>query len=264
MKLFVLFLAALSVVTVNAIEYNGKEFSKNVHDVLVENSKTKDQAVVASVKKYLDSVEPKTDSQKRSVIKFKVWVYDQTKGADTSFEGLSKYRDELIAKEKFEVAPTEAQKLEMLDIWYKAYKSTDKDYAVKMYEAIKATPNGHKFSNAGFYAYHTNNYLDAYNFYMDNQVFPERCVEIAIKNLKDTKKVLNAAQAITKKNHDAKRVKLIVDCVINNLTTSDSVDQNEVKLFLQKVNKRYSRLMKEDEATWAPIIGDVRMTLAAY
>ena len=264
MKLFVLFLAALSVVTVNAIEYNGKEFSKNVQDVLATNSKTKDQSVVASVKKYLDSVEPKTDSQKRSVIQFKVWVYDQTKGSDTSFEGLSKYRDELIAKEKFEVAPTEAQKLEMLDIWYKAYKSTDKDFVVKMYNAIKATPNGHKFSNAGFYAYHTNNYLDAYNFYMENQVFPHRSVMIAVKYLKDNKKVLDAAQVITKKNYDAKEVKPIVDCVINNLTTSDSVDQNEVKLFLQKVNKRYSRLMKEDEKAWAPIIGDVRMTLAAY
>jgi hypothetical protein len=262
MKLFVLFLAALSVVTVNAIEYKSAEFFKNVHDVLAENSKTQDQSVVASVKKYIDSVEPKNDQQKRNVIKFKVWVYDQTKGSDTSFEGLSKYRDELIAKEKFEVAPTEAQKLEMLDIWYK-YR-TDKDFVAKMYNAIKATPNGHRFSNAGVYAYRTNNYLDAYNFYMENQVFPERCVEIAIKNLKDTKKVLDAAQVITKKNYDAKKVKPIVDCVINNLTTSDSVDQNEVKLFLQKVNKRYSRLMKEDEATWAPIIGDVRMTLAAY
>ena len=262
MKLFVLFLVALSVVTVNAIEFNGAEFSKKVHDVLASNSNTKDQSVVASVKKYLDSIEPKKDSEKRNVIKFKVWVYDQTKGSDTSFEGLSKYRDELIAKEKFEVAPTEAQKLDMVDIWYK-YK-TDKDFVVKMYKAIKATPNGHKFPNAGFYATHTNHYLDAYNFYMENQVFPDRCVEIAIKNLKDNKKAWEAAQVITKKNYDAKKVKPIVDYVISNLTTSDSVDQNEVKLFLQKVNKRYSRLMKEDEATWAPIIGDVRMTLAAY
>lgn len=264
MKLFVLFLAALSVVTVNAIEFKTSEIFKNVHDVLVENRKTKDQSVVASVKEYLDSVEPKVDKQKRTVIKFKVWVYDQTKGSDTSFEGLSKYRDELIAKEKFEVAPTEAQKLEMLNIWYKAYNGTDKDFVAKMYNAIKTTPNGHKFAEAGYYAYHTNNYLDAYNFYMENQVYPDRCIGIAINNLKDTKKALDAAQIITKTNCNAKVVKRVVDYVINNFTTNDSVDQNEVKLFLQKVNRRYSRLMKEDEATWAPIIGDVRMTLAAY
>lgn len=262
MKLFVLFLVTLSVVAVNAIEYKHTEFYKNVHDVLVDNSKTQDQSVVASVNEYINSVEPKVDQQKRTVIRFKVWVYDQTKGSDTSFEGLSKYRDELIAKEKFEVAPTEAQKLEMLDIWYK-YR-TDKDFVVKMYNAIKATPNGYKFPNSGFYAAKTNNYLDAYNFYMSNNVWPDRCFYLAVYDLKDTKKAWEAAQVITKKNYDAKLVKPIVNYVINNLTTSDSVDQESVKLFLQKVNRRYSRLMKEDEATWAPIIGDVRMTLSAY
>ena len=262
MKLFVLFLVTLSVVTVNAIEFNNVEFYKNVHDVLAANRNTQDQSVVASVQEYINSIEPKGDAQKRTLIKFKVWVYDQTKGSDTSFKGLSKYRDELIAKEKFEVAPTEAQKLEMVDIWYK-YR-TDKDFLVKMYNAIKATPNGYKFPNSGFYAYRTNNYLDAYNFYMSNNVWPDRCVEIAIKNLKDDKKALAAAQGITKKNYDASVVKKVITLVLNNLPTSDSVDQNEVKLFVQKVNKSYSRRMKEDEDTWAPIIGDVRMTLAAY
>lgn len=262
MKLFVLFLVTLSVVTVNAIEFKPAEFYKNVHDVLAANSNTKDQSVVASVKEYLNSVEPKEDPQKRAVIKFKVWAYDQTKGSDISFEGLSKYRDELIAKEKFEVAPTEVQKLEMLDIWYK-YK-TDKTFVAKMYNAIKATPNGYKFPNSGLYAAKTNNYLDAYNFYMSNNVWPDRCFYLAVNNLKDTKKAWDAAQCITKKNYDANVVKAIVNYVISDITTNDSVDQESVKLFLQKVNRRYSRLMKEDEATWAPIIGDVRMTLEAY
>lgn len=264
MKLFVLFLVTLSVVTVNAIEFKPAEFYKNVHDVLADNSSTLDQSVVASVKEYLNSVEPKEDPQKRVVIKFKVWVYDQTKGSDTSFEGLSKYRDELIAKEKFEVAPTEAQKLEMLDIWYKAYKGTDKDFLVKMYNTIKATPNGYKFPNSGFYAYRVGKYEDAYSFYMANKVFPERCVNIAIYNLKDLKKAFATAQIITTKNYNANTVKIIVNHVLNNILTSDEIDQNSVKQFLQKVNRRYSRLMKEDEETWAPIIGDIRMTLEAY
>lgn len=262
MKLFVLFLVALSVVTVNAIEFKPAEFYKNVHDVLEENSNTKDQSVVASVKEYINSIEPKNDPEKRTLIKFKVWVYDQTKGSDTSFEGLSKYRDELIAKEKFEVAPTEAQKLEMLDIWYK-YR-TDKDFVSKMYNVIKATPNGYKFSNSGFYAYRAGKYEDAYNFYMASKVFPDRCVNIAVYNLKDLKKAFSAAQIITTKNYDVNTVKIIVNQVLNNISTSDEIDQDSVKQFLQKVNRRYSRLMKEDEATWAPIIGDVRMTLEAY
>lgn len=262
MKLFVLFLVTLSVVTVNAIEFKPAEFYKNMHDVLAANSNTKDQSVVASVKEYLNSVEPKNDPEKRTLIKFKVWVYDQTKGSDTSFEGLSKYRDELIAKEKFEVAPTEAQKLEMLDIWYK-YK-TDKGFLVKMYNAIKATENGYKFPNSGFYAYRAGKYEDAYRFYMANKVFPDRCVNIAVYNLKDLKKAFATAQIITTKNYDANTVKIIVNQVLNNISTSDEIDQDSVKQFLQKVNRRYSRLMKEDEATWAPIIGDVRMTLEAY
>lgn len=262
MKLFVLFLVTLSVVTVNAIEFKPAEFYKNVHDVLAANSNTKDQSVVASVKEYINSIEPKNDPQKRTLIKFKVWVYDQTKGSDTSFEGLSKYRDELVAKEKFEVAPTEAQKVEMLDIWYK-YR-TDKDFLVKMYNTIKATPNGYKFPNSGFYAYRAGKYEDAYSFYMANKVFPERCVDIAIYNLKDLKKAFATAQIITTKNYDANTVKRIVSHVLNNISTSDEIDQDSVKQFLQKVNRRYSRLMKEDEETWAPIIGDVRMTLEAY
>ena len=133
-----------------------------------------------------------------------------------------------------------------------------------MYNAIKTTENGYMFSNSGFYAYNVGKYEDAYNFYMANKVFPERCVNIAIYNLKDLKKAFAAAQIITTKNYKASVVKSIVNHVLNKIATSDEVDQNSVKLFLQKVNIRYSRLMKEDENTWAPIIGDVRMTLSAY
>lgn len=262
MKKFIILNIILSTIfTVGAVEFNGQEVYNNTYKKLVNNRETLDQNVVKEVNDYLNAVETKTDAQKLYVIRFKLFAYDQTKGSDNSFEGLKTYLEKMLSDAKLDKPIPEVKKLDMVGIWY---KYTDKDFVVKMYNAIKSTPNGTKFGDAGWWAYHSKQYNDAYNFYMENQVFPERCVEIAIKNLKDNKKVLDAAQVITKKNYDAKKVKPIVDCVINNLTTSDSVDQNEVKLFLQKVNKRYSRLMKEDEATWAPIIGDVRMTLAAY
>lgn len=262
MKKFIILNIILSTIfTASAVKFNVQEVNNNTYKKLVNNRETLDQNVVKEVNDYLNTVETKTDVQKLYVIKYKIFTYDQTKGADNSFEGLKAYLEKMLSDAKLDKPVTEAKKLEMMDIWY---KHTDKDFVAKMYNAIKTTPNGHKFRDAGWWAQHAKQYNDAYNFYMDNQAFPERCVEIAIKNLKDTKKVLDAAQVITKKNYDAKKVKPIVDYVINNLTTSDSVDQNEVKLFLQKVNKRYSRLMKDDEATWAPIIGDVRMTLAAY
>lgn len=262
MKQIFLVLVSLIVSYVGAVEYNTVEIYTKVHDVLAQNREALDQSVVSSVKTYLDSIEVKNDAHRLSILGFKIWVYDQTKGSDRTFEGITKYRDQLLSKEKFDAAITDTDKVELLDLWYKA--KTDKDYSKKMYNLIKNTSNGYKFTNAGFWAAMVGQYDDAYNFYMSNGAFPDRCVDIAIKNLKDDKRALAAAQEITKKNWKAPVVQKVIKLVLNNLTTSDNLDQNDVKLFLQKVNKRYSRLMKEDEATWAPIIGDVRMTLAAY
>ena len=251
-----------SFICASAVEFNSKEFNENVYKRLIENKEKKDKAVISEVNKYLESVETKNDAQKLTIIQYKVWVYDQTTGSNKSFEDLKKYSAELLSKEKFEKQPTRVQTIRILDCWYKA--KNDKAFCEAMYNAIKTTENGYMFSNSGFYAYNVGKYEDAYNFYMANKVFPERCVNIAIYNLKDLKKAFAAAQIITTKNYKASVVKSIVNHVLNKIATSDEVDQNSVKLFLQKVNIRYSRLMKEDENTWAPIIGDVRMTLSAY
>lgn len=261
-KVILLVTIFASFICASAVEFDYKEFNKNVYKRLVENKEKKDQTVIAEVNKYLESVETKNDAQKLTIIQFKVWAYDQTTGSDKSFEELKKYSTELLSKEKFEKQPTGAQTIRILDCWYKV--KNDKAFCEAMYNAIKTTENGYMFTNSGFYAYNIGKYEDAYNFYMANKVFPDRSVDVAVKHLKNPNKALVAANMITEKTYPVGVVTKVVTLVLENVVTSKQVNQEEVKLFLQNVNKRYSRLMKEDENSWAPVIGDVRMTLEAY
>lgn len=262
MKKFIILNIILSTIfTVSAVEFNSKEVYNNTYKKLVNNRETLDQNVVKEVNDYLNAVETKTDAQKLYVIKFKLFAYDQTKGSDNSFEGLKTYLEKMLSDAKLDKPIPEVKKLSMVGIWY---KRTDKDFVAKMYNAIKTTPNGIKFVDAGWWAQHAKQYNDAYNFYMENQVFPDRSVEIAVKYLNDPQKALSAAKLVADKTYPVKVVNKVVGLVLENVVTNKQVNQEDVKTFLQDINKRYSRLMKEDEKAWAPIIGDVRMTLAAY
>ena len=262
MKKFIILNIILSTIfTVSAVEFNSKEVYNNTYKKLVNNRETLDQNVVKEVNDYLNAVETKTDAQKLYVIRFKLFAYDQTKGSDNSFEGLKIYLEKMLSDAKLDKPIPEVKKLDMVGIWY---KYTDKDFVTKMYNAIKTTPNGTKFGDAGWWAYHSKQYNDAYNFYMENQVFPHRSVEIAIKYLNDPQKALSAAKLVADKTYPVEVVNKVVGLVLENVVTNKQVNQEDVKTFLQDINKRYSRLMKEDEKAWAPIIGDVRMTLGAY
>ena len=262
MKKFIILNIILSTIfTASAVEFNVQEAYNNAYKKLVNNRETLDQNVVKEVNDYLNTVETKTDAQKLCIIKYKLFTYDQTKGADNSFDGLKTYLEKMLSDAKLDKPVTEAKKLEMMDIWY---KYSDKDFIAKMYNAIKVTPNGHKFADAGWWAQRAKQYNDAYNFYMENQVFPDRCVEIAVKYLNDPQKALSAAKLVADKTYPVEVVNKVVGLVLENIVTNKQVNQEDVKTFLQDINKRYSRLMKEDEKAWAPIIGDVRMTLGAY
>lgn len=262
-KVVLLVTVFASFICASAVEYNYKEIDEKVYKRLVENKEKKDQTVIAEVNKYLESVETKNDAQKLAVIKYKLWVYDQTKDVDNSFNGIKKHLEELLANAKLDNSVSDVKKLEMMSIWYKT-KETDGKYTSSMYNAIKTTKNGTKFADSGFWAYFAKQYEDAYAFYMENKVFPDRSVNIAVMHLKNPNKALVAANMITEKTYPVGVVTKVVTLVLENVVTSKQVNQEEVKLFLQNVNKRYSRLMKEDENSWAPVIGDVRMTLEAY
>lgn len=262
-KVVLLVIIFASFICASAVEYNFKELKENTYKRLIENREKNDQTVIAEVNKYLESVETKTDGQKLDVIKYKLFAYDQTKDVDNSFDGIKKHLEELLANAKLDNPVSDVKKLEMMSIWYKVLE-TDGKYTSSMYNAIKTTKNGTKFGDSGFWAYWAKQYEDAYTFYMENKVFPDRSVRIAVNQLKNPNKALAAANMITEKTYPADVVTKVVTLVLENVVTSKQVNQEEVKLFLQNVNKRYSRLMKEDENSWAPVIGDVRMTLEAY
>ena len=262
-KVVLLVAVFASFICASAVEFDYKGLNENAYKRLIENKETKDQTVIAEVNKYLESVETKTDSQKLSVIRYKLFVYDQTKDVDNSFNGIKKHLEELLANAKLDNPVSDVKKLDMMSIWYKVLE-TDGKYTSSMYNAIKTTKNGTKFGDSGFWAYWAKQYEDAYTFYMETKVYPERAVDVAVKHLKNHNKALVAANMITEKTYPVEVVNKIVTLVLDNVVTSKQVNQEEVKLFLQNVNKKYSRLMKEDEKAWAPIIGDVRMTLGAY
>ena len=64
-----------------AVEYNWQEIDAKVYRPLYNNRTALNQEVVQSAIDYLDAVEATNDGQKLSVIRYRVWAYDQTTAA---------------------------------------------------------------------------------------------------------------------------------------------------------------------------------------
>ena len=139
-KLFLLSLFILtglwSFVTA-AVEYNWQEINTRVNRQLYNNRVALNQEVVNEVISYLDTVDARSDGQKISIIRCRVWAYDQTTGADRSLAGLRAVAEPLIAAAKLEKAPTGAQLASIFSIWY---RQTDVEFAKEVYDFIKQTP----------------------------------------------------------------------------------------------------------------------------
>ena len=244
-----------------AVEYNWQEIDAKVYRPLYNNRTALNQEVVQSAIDYLDAVEATNDGQKLSVIRYRVWAYDQTTGADRSLAGLRAVAEPLIAAAKLEKAPTGAQLASIFSIWY---RKTDVEFAKEVYDFIKQTPGAEGYADSGLWANAVGKYDEAYSLYVSTAAWPQRAVEIALNKLNDPAKAFAAAKLLTGKTYKAEIVKPVIQQVVSKLVGNDAIPAAEMKTFLQNVNRKYSAQLIEDKATWEPIIAQIRTVLETY
>lgn len=244
-----------------AVEYNWQEIDAKVYRPLYNNRTALNQEVVQSAIDYLNKVEAKNDGQKLSVIRYRVWAYDQTTGADRSLAGLRAFAEPLIAATKFDKALTGAQIASVFNIWY---RKNEAEFARDVYAFIKATPGAEEFADSGLWAAAVEKYDEAYSLYVATGSWPQRAVEIAIFKLNDPAKAFAAAKLLPGKTYKAEIVKPVIQQVVSKLVGNDAIPAAEMKTFLQNVNRKYSAQLIEDKTTWEPIIAQIRTVLETY
>lgn len=244
-----------------AVEYNWQEIDAKVYRPLYNNRTALNQEVVQSAIDYLDAVEATNDGQKLSVIRYRVWAYDQTTGADRSLAGLRAFAEPLIAVAKLDKTPTGAQMVSLYSIWY---RKNDTEFAKQIYEFIKSTPGAEEFADSGLWAAALEKYDEAYSLYVATGSWPQRAVEIALNKLNDPAKAFAAAKLLTSRTYKANLVKPVIQQVVSKLVGNDAIPAAEMKTFLQNVNRKYSAKLIEDKATWEPIIAQIRTVLETY
>lgn len=244
-----------------AVEYNWQEIDAKVYRPLYNNRTALNQEVVQSAIDYLDAVEATNDGQKLSVIRYRVWAYDQTTGADRSLAGLRAFAEPLIAAANLDKTLTGAQVVSLYNVWY---RKNEPDFAKSVYAFIKATPGAEEFVDSGLWAAALEKYDEAYSLYVETAAWPQRAVEIAINKLNDPAKAFAAAKLLTGKTYKAEIVKPVIQQVVSKLVGNDAIPAAEMKTFLQNVNRKYSAQLIDDKATWEPIIAQIRTVLETY
>lgn len=256
-------LTGIATVTATAAEYNLQDIRDNVSTPLYQNRTAMDQNVVRSALEHLGTIEAVNDGQKLGVLRYKVIAYDQTTGADRTVAGLKKYADSLIAETKFDKPLTGAQYVSIFSLWW---RSQEPEFAQGVYELMKSTPGAEKFSDMGIWAAATGRYEEAYNIYYNSRkaYAAVRAMGIAVNRLNDPAKAFAAAKVIATTDCSAKEVRQVLNTVTSKLTGDDSVKAEEMKKFLQNLNRRYTAKLSEDEKTWEPVISQIRTLLEAY
>lgn len=256
-------LAGIATATLSAVEYSYSDVMKNVSTPLYNNRTVFDQNVVKGALDYLGTVEAKNDGQRLSIVRYKVMAYDQTTGADRTLEGLKKYADGLLAEVKFEKALTPSQYVSLFSLWW---RSKETDFAEAVYNFMKATPGAEKFADMGIWAAATGHYEEAYQIYFNSKqpYAAVRAMNIATYKLGDAVKAFEAAKVILVSKANAQEVKQVVTYLSNNIVGRDEIKAEEVKAFLQNLNRKYTARLSEDSATWEPIISQIRTILEAY
>ena len=118
------------------------------------------------------------------------------------------------------------------------------------------------FYDGGYYAYNTGNFEDAYDWYMENGLYCDRAMSIAIDNLKDYDKAIEAAKCISGKKLKPATLESSVEIIINKLYRQ-SKNKTEVIAILEDINFTYSQYLSKD-GSYTNAITRVRQTLDAY
>ena len=261
MKTFVTLIAAVVMAfCVTGIEYNA-ETAKKLEQLVVGNYQERDQNVVNEALAIVNSIEPATDLDRLNRIYWRVAIHDQEAGADRTFDGLSSYASALLNQETFENPVPPVWNLMLINLYW---KSDDPAFCTAMYNQFKANPPYRDVSESGLWAAMAGQYSDAYDFYMQSKFWPDRASNVAIYHLNDPRKAFDAAQMILERRYNSTVVSSVINDVAAHLVSSSEITADEMKTFLQGVNRSYSILLIDDDAAWRPVITRVRTMLETY
>lgn len=118
------------------------------------------------------------------------------------------------------------------------------------------------FIDGGYYADKTGNYEDAYDLYIESGFFYDRAMNIAINNLKDYDKAIEAAKNICVRKLNQSEIEMAVENIINKLYRK-SKNKTEIIAILEDINFTYSQYLSK-EGNYTNAVTRVRQTLDAY
>lgn len=259
MKKVLLALAALTglAATTFAVDFVWKDVNETAAKVF-KNRTVKDPAVVKEAEESLAAVVAKDDNEKLRLIQIKAWLYLQKTGS-TDFNAVKTYVDQEIATAKLEKPLSGGRYVGLFNFWW-----DQKTWGSAVYDLMKATPGYETFGDAGLWANAVGKYAEAYDLYMTTKGWPQRAMGIALYKLDDPAKAFAAAKLITGRDYNIGIVKSVVQSVITKLVGNDAVRPDEMKAFLQNVNRKYSAKLIADKAAWEPVIAQIRTVLETY
>lgn len=252
-----LFALTLASIAAYAVPFAVTDYNAQM-SALWKNRSAKDQSVVSSAVAYADSVESDQTGIKMLMVKAKAVARTQTAGADQSWTAHKAYVDAQIAALNLAQPPETPQYLGALYVWW--IPTWDKD----IYAFMKTLPDYEKWVDAGMYAFKNGHYEEAYTLYMTAKANPHRAAGIAINKMKDPVKCFAACKMITESFYGIETVRGVIEIAIGKLSGNDKIPAAEFKAFLQSVNRKYSAKLIADEATWKPVIAQVRTILETY
>lgn len=118
------------------------------------------------------------------------------------------------------------------------------------------------FVDGGYYAAKTGNYKEAYDWYMESGLFYDRAMVIAVENIKDYDKAIEAAKGISGKKVIPSALENSVEIIINKLYRQ-AKNKAEIITILEDINFTYSQYLNK-EGSYTNAVTKVRQTLDAY
>lgn len=217
-----------------------------------------DAAVLDEAQKLVDAAQPQTDGEKLAIIRLRTRLNFQRAGGKIAWADHQKFVDEQIAAAKFTQNPSSEDYLKILYLW------GVRTYDNEIYALMTTLPDYQKWNNAGHVAYYLGKYEESYNLYLVNRFFPQRAVEVAGDKLHDPVRAFEAAKLAISGSYSAETVKQVVVAVTRFVIGQPGVPEEELKAFLNNLNRKCSVNMVADQASWEPIVTMLRTLLATY
>lgn len=212
---------------------------------------------LAQAKEFVASAEPTTDLERIRLIRLRALVRFQEPGAARDWSEHKKFIEGEIAGMSFDRAPSSAELLGLLYVWW--YRGWDKE----VYAFMKTLPGFERWRDAG----HVCDWLgldrEAYEYHLAAGVYPDRAMTAALR-MGEPRLAFEAAEMVLTRQYDATRVSEVLKMVVASLVNSEAVSDSEMKVFLQKLNRVYSARLIENDAAWRPVITAVRTLLETY